>query len=296
MPFNKNDSRGWPVTICVAVCVHDGIVFAADSATSLVERTAAGASLISNVYRHGNKVFNLYKGLPICAMTAGMGSIGFAPIHALAKDFRRLMRTGGSEYFIDRDSYTVEAIATMARKFLFEEKYQLLPEPLPAPHSLEFWVGGFSAGSETHELWKIEIVNGTCEAPSRLCGGGQTGLCWGGQPAPIQRLLMGYDPILLAEALTVAGVSEDELPQLMSMIRSRTETHLHDAAMPIQDAIDLADFLVDLAKRYYRFLPGADTVGGDTDIAVVTRHEQFKWIKRKHFYSAALNPRETDHA
>lgn len=283
------------MTICVAVCVHDGIVFAADSATSLVERTAGGASLISNVYRHGNKVFNLYKGLPICAMTAGMGSIGMAPIHALAKDFRRLMKTGGSEYFIDRDSYSIEAIATMARKFLFEEKYLSLEEPLPAPHSLEFWVGGFSSGAETHELWKIQIVNGQCEAPLRLRGMGESGVNWGGQPSPVQRLLIGYDPIL-ADALTAAGVSDDDLPQLMSMIRARTEVQLHDAAMPIQDAIDLADFLVETAKRYYRFLPGADTVGGDTDIAVVTRHEQFKWIKRKHFYSASLNPTETDHA
>jgi hypothetical protein len=39
---------------------------------------------VANVYRHGNKVFNLCRGLPICAMTAGMGSIGRAPIHALA--------------------------------------------------------------------------------------------------------------------------------------------------------------------------------------------------------------------
>jgi hypothetical protein len=27
-------------------------------------------------------------------------------------------------------------------------------------------------------------------------------------------------------------------------------------------------------------------VGGDTDVAVVTRHERFKWVKRKHLYCA----------
>ena len=66
--------------------------------------------------------------------------------------------------------------------------------------------------------------------------------------------------------------------------------------MPIQDAINLADFLVDVTKRYFAFHPGADIVGGSTDIATVTRHEGFKWIKRKHYYPADLNPRETDHA
>jgi hypothetical protein len=63
-------------------------------------------------------------------------------------------------------------------------------------------------------------------------------------------------------------------------------------AMPVQDAIDLADFLVETTKRYVRFLPGADTVGGDTDIAVVTKHEGFKWARRKHYFNHVLNPLE----
>ena len=69
------------MTVCVAVCVHDGIVFAADSAVSLVANVD-GQLAITNVYRHGNKVFNLCKGLPICAMTCGVGNIGHAAIHA----------------------------------------------------------------------------------------------------------------------------------------------------------------------------------------------------------------------
>jgi hypothetical protein len=44
-----------------------------------------------------------------------------------------------------------------------------------------------------------------------------------------------------------------------------------------------------------RFLPGADTVGGDTDIAVVTKHEGFKWVRRKHFFNATLNPAEVSY-
>jgi hypothetical protein len=64
--------------------------------------------------------------------------------------------------------------------------------------------------------------------------------------------------------------------------------------MPVQDAIALADFLVDVTKRYVRFLPGADTVGGDTDVCVVTKHEGFKWVRRKHYFDRVLNPREND--
>ena len=66
-------------------------------------------------------------------------------------------------------------------------------------------------------------------------------------------------------------------------------------AMPTGDAIGLADFLVDLTKRYFAFLPGADLVGGATDIATVTKHEGFKWVSRKHYYSVDQNRGATDH-
>ena len=85
-----------------------------------------------------------------------------------------------------------------------------------------------------------------------------------------------------------------EIPKLLGMVRASSARQLVDARMPIQDAIDLAQYLVDVTKGYFRFLPMADIVGGDTDLAVVTRHERFKWIKRKHFYPANLNV-ETDH-
>jgi hypothetical protein len=168
--------------------------------------------------------------------------------------------------------------------------------PPPAPHSLEFWIGGYSAvGDDHHELWKITIADGACGPPERLCGSGGAGVFWGAQSEPIQRLLIGFDNSLV-EALHAAGVEEQEIPVFLGMVKARSERQLCHAAMPIMDAINLADFLVDLTKCFYRFRPGADIVGGDTDVAVVTRHERFKWIKRKHYYPQDLNRLETDHA
>ena len=83
---------------------------------------------------------------------------------------------------------------------------------------------------------------------------------------------------------------------LVTYLRGKLNVSVVMPTMPVQDAIELASFLTEMSKSYFRFLPGADIVGGDTDIAVVTRHEGFKWIKRKHFYPSDLNPLETDHA
>jgi hypothetical protein len=60
-------------------------------------------------------------------------------------------------------------------------------------------------------------------------------------------------------------------------------------AMPIQDAIDLARFLVDTTINFVKFSPGAPTVGGPIDIATITKHEDFKWISRKLYYNINLN-------
>ncbi len=60
--------------------------------------------------------------------------------------------------------------------------------------------------------------------------------------------------------------------------------------MPIQDAIDFAEFLVHTTAEFTRFKRGAATVGGPIEIAAITKHERFKWVKRKHYYDVALNP------
>jgi hypothetical protein len=60
----------------------------------------------------------------------------------------------------------------------------------------------------------------------------------------------------------------------------------------LQDAIDLAEFFVDTTATFTRFKRGAGTVGGPTESAAITKHEGFKWIRRKHYYSVHLNPEE----
>lgn len=284
------------MTVCVAVSVDDGLVFAADSASTLLQTDEHGRSAVVNVYRYGNKVFNLVRGLPICAMTAGMGSIGRVPIQSLAKDLRVSLTGNGADdgYKIDREDFSIEQIAIFARKFLFEDRYQKLDPPPPPPHALEFWLGGYSSREERPELWKILISNGTCDTPKCLRKPGDCGIDWGGQPEAIHRLLIGFAQSV-PEVLKDAGVPEADLLRLMEVIQQKTEAPLVAPQMPIQDAIELADFLVDLTKKYVRFLPGADVVGGDTDIAAVTRHERFKWISRKHYYPSQLNPLEMDH-
>ena len=276
------------MTICVAVKVHDCLVLAADSATSLIGADEGGMPAIVNVYAHGNKLFNLVKGQPIAAMTCGMGNIGRSSISSLAKEFRRRMLAQG----IGEGGYSVENVAALAKQFLFDETYLQCDQPM-GDHSLEFFVGGYGSDRDDAELWKIVIANGDCAGPVQQMPGGDAFVVWSGQPEALNRLLLGYSGEVLS-ALLAGGLEQDKIEGVEMLIRQHTATPLVDSPMPTGDAVALADFLVDVTKRYVHFLHGADTVGGDTDIATVTRYEGFKWIKRKHFYPHSLNL-ETDH-
>lgn len=279
------------MTVCVAVKVYDCIVFAADSASSIISSDKPDET--SLVYAHGNKVFNLYKGLPLTAMTCGMGNFGARSVSSLAKDLRRQLSRAEPDGGIARNAYTLTEVVQRSLEF-FKTCYGALPERSETD-SFEFWIAGYSANSDHGEVWKIAIVGGQFQDPELMAGeGDHANIMWGGQPEAINRLLRGYSNDIVP-ALIDAGLPEERIAPLTAHIASYTKTPLVLAPMPIQDAIALAEFLVYMTKMYVRFLPGADVVGGDTDVATVTKHEGFKWIRRKHFYDRALNVLENDH-
>jgi hypothetical protein len=281
------------MTICVAIKVQDCLVFAADSTSSLQASLPDGGAVTVNTYDNANKVFNLRKGLPIAAMTAGIGNFGNSSISTIAKDFRRLAETKDNPFEIEPDSYTMEEVATKARRYLFDERFCKIDE-MPVG-DFHFWVGGYSAGAEMGEIWRIDIHNGECPEPFCEAGVEQSSrVCWGGAPEAINRLVLGYGQGIEA-ALLRGGIPKENLGNALGEIAQFTQANLEHPAMPTADAIDLARFLAETTKQFVRFLPGANSVGGHIDIATVTKHENFKWVSRKHFYGSELNPLETNH-
>src|SRR5215469_4811845 len=278
---------GGEMTICVGIQVNDCLVFAADSASSMIGQDPGGNPLVTNVYNNGRKVFALRKGLPIMAMTCGMGNISGSSIDVLAKDFRSLL-TSDKDWAIDPKSFTIEDVCNKAHAYFYDEQYLKDPTRPTGDHSFELFVAGISSGERLGEIWKISIINGTPSGPVCVSPRGQCGIVWSGQPEALNRLVIGFS-IAVPQALSDAGIEKDQLDKLITAIRAKTQAELTHPAMPVQDAIELADFLVGLTISFTRFLPGANTVGGAVDVATVTRHEGFKWIRRKLYYPAHLN-------
>ena len=269
------------MTIAVALKVRDGVVLAADSATTL-----ASPSGIDNIYNRANKIVNLRKGMPIGFMTWGVGGFGQASIEMLAKDFRaeewhRHFETG----------YAVQDVAKAMSEYLQPLAAETIPFLEPHQRRFGFLVAGHSAAQHLGEAWVVEVdQDGAWSEPTEALPS-ETGIVWYGQPRWIQRLVLGVDVEGLATALVDdLGISEDDLPAAFQAVRQRTEVEFINPAMPIQDAIKLGGFLVDITKTATEFARGPLTVGGPTEIAAITKHEGFKWVERKHYYDAILNP------
>jgi hypothetical protein len=270
------------MTIAVALKVRDGIVLAADSATTLTVGNG-----VANIYNHANKVVNLRKGKPIGFMTWGLGGFGSASIATLAKDFRAEVWPSKFE-----TSYNVHDVAVAVREHFVSaagDTLQRVPEEV---RGFGFLVAGHAPNQHLGEAFVVEVNPATAEwrDPVEVLAG-EEGIVWYGDPRWIQRLILGFDVSGLSIALVDRlGLDQAQLPQVVDAVRAETEAPFTNPAMPIQDAINLGGFLVDVTKGAVAFTPGAPTVAGLTEIAAVTKHEGFKWVSRKHYFDQALNP------
>ncbi len=267
------------MTIIVSVKINDGIVMAADS---------AGTMGSGQVYLHANKITNLGEGLPVGAMSTGAGGIGNESVETLLKDLRR--RFAGrdpahADWRLDPTHYTMEQVAGRLRAFLFEEK----AAPCPEPTSLQLRLCGYSAGRPLAEVWEVSMTGQDCPPPRRIMDETAFGIMWDGQYEALNRLILGlgFD---IGDALVRHGMPARDASRLQEELVRDLYATLSVPAMPIQDAIDLARFLVETTIGFVRFAVfQPKSVGGAVEVAAITKHEGFRWVQRKSFYPAGLS-------
>jgi len=277
------------VSILVAVQVHEGMVLAADSAITNAFGTGQSDA---NVYFGGNKLVNVYKGLPIAVAFCGAASLGPAPMAVVLKDFRERIRCERSADFEQlKRRLSVGDMAARLRAYVYEERYKAIESQLPAAGDrpvMVLWVAGISAAESATELWQI-TVDSQGQCPPTTCVGpaGNCGVYWSGDKEAISRLMNGIGDA--AQAALLGLIPGPIGTQVQQALITASQANLWAPAMPIQDAIELADYLVDSTIRFARFRKGYQTVGGAIDIAAITRHEGFRWVQRKLYFPPELN-------
>jgi hypothetical protein len=176
------------MTIVVTAKVTDGIILAADSAATFYGQDGMPVK----IYNNANKIFNLVKVWPIGSMVYGSAGIGASSVETLTKNLRaRLSNPHDPEYGLDRENYTVEEVATKARRYLYEECYlTAYPQPL-ANFFMGYQVCGYSAGAALPEVWQFAIVGPDCHPPYVIQSQQEFGMRWAGENEALDRLLLG---------------------------------------------------------------------------------------------------------
>jgi len=268
------------MTIAIALTVGDAVILGTDSATTF--SSVEGG--VANVFFNAEKLMNLAYGTPLALATYGHGSIQGRSIIRLARDFRERLSNPSSPSALDHDNYTVEQIARQVRDFFYGEHY--FPEHTTNPHSnaLGLIIAGYSARSTKPEVWHVFMQGNACPLPQCVIAAGVSSAVWYGMGEALTRLLLGYTDEAVAR-LVSAGVPE---PDARSALQETAP--LISEGMPMQDAVDLVKYWADVVVGYVRFAPGAPSVAPPIDLATITVHEGFRWVARKHYFSAELNP------
>jgi len=98
----------------------------------------------------------------------------------------------------------------------------------------------------------------------------EVGLSWGGATEVLQRMVLGFSPMLfevLAKVMQPQQNASVLQSQLGPVLATNLQANLVFPPMPIQDVIDLARWFVHSAIMFSRFSTGPNIVGGPIEIA-----------------------------
>ncbi|MBS1254105.1 MAG: hypothetical protein MAG451_03161 [Anaerolineales bacterium] len=268
------------MSIVLVVKVSEGLVLAADSASTLHGRVESPQGVqegILKTYYNARKLLQIGD-FPIGVLTWGQAYIGPRTVESYIRKWEHGHKwQSRKEYQAEYDdSFIVRDVALGLLTHLreaYEEEYSDDQQPV-----LGVLVAGYSEGEFFPEIWRFvlpmddDVVN---QRPD-VDGKPDFGASWFGMTDPIVRLHFGRDEAVVRSISETFGIPESEVRDALQ----RLEYRIPFAMMPLQDAIEYANYMLNVVIGRYRFVVGPELCGGEIDIAAITQRE-FKWISRK---------------
>lgn len=264
------------MTICVSVRIPEGLILAADSMVTLegtIDTPKGPQSGVLQTFESANKLTRI-KDYPIGVMTWGIASISNRSIPSLIMEWEY----GLSSSFLNA-GFTMRDMADGLHEFIAARYDKSYPATKKRP-KLGMFIGGYSGGQFFSEQFYCEWPNEIAwqeVRPNKPDGSPDFGANWFGQIDALSRLIHGYDKAGINE-LIKRGADKTIVQKWMDDHVS--ELLLVFDGMPIQDAVDFANYAVQLTIGKFRFSVGVPVCGGNVDIAVITP-DAFKWAQRK---------------
>jgi hypothetical protein len=274
------------MSVVIVVKVSEGLVLAADSAATLTGRIlqpdGVTQDAVLQIFNNAKKLLQIGSDFPIGVLTWGQAFIGPRTIESLVSEWQYTEGWESIESFRKRfpdKKYTVENCAKDLHRHLavkHKEEFGSLP-PNEQP-GLGIVVAGYSELGFFPEVWRFVLPYDVIITNSRpdIDGKPDFGASWFGIVEPIIRLHYGRDERAIGIISEKYNIPVAELNEILAPLQYQ----IPFAQMPLQDAIDYANYMINLVIGRFRFVIGPELCGGKVDLAAITQRE-FTWISRK---------------
>jgi len=117
--------------------------------------------------------------------------------------------------------------------------------------------------------------------------------------------LTGFGKLVMEECGAATPISDDRMLEMVSeahqehtdrWVQEMRNQHVFPLSniihsLPLPDMAGLAKSLIELESLKERVTKPSESVSGPIDVAVISKHDGFVWIDRKHYFKPELNPR-----
>lgn len=263
------------MSLGIVVKGPEGLVLAAESRITITAQLPQGPPIHVN-YDNATKLLSFRGHNYVGAVTYGQAAIGLRTASSFLPEFE-------SELFkkIKDKRIPVLDFAERLSEFFtrqWEEWQKQLQSEYVGPN-MTFLVGGFNEGEPYGRVYAFDIPRKP-KPVEQQPNPGEFGVTWGGQREFVDRLIHGYDENLL----NIVSKTLNLQPQQVEVLRQaldRLRMPLPLPALPLQDCVDLAIFVIRTTIKAQELTVGIRGAGGPIDVATITRNDGLKFIQRK---------------
>lgn len=253
----------------------EGIVLAADSRVTLMATRTTDNVMLPAFFDNATKLLKVTGQDFVGAVTYGLGAIigkesGPRTAHSYLPEFETELRDAETERL------SVEEFASRLADFFMRQ--WAAAEVEDDTEAMIFLVGGYDEGEPYGRVFQ-------CAVPGSLIpveqNPGDFGATWGGQLQSASRLINGYDPSLPQVIQEFLELDADRQGDIRGHLNATLGLPIPWQFLPLQDCVDLCILLVRTTAQLQTFLVDVRGVGGDIDVATITRTEGFKPVQQK---------------
>ncbi len=262
------------MSLGVVVKGPEGVVLAADTRVTLLAQKQNGNPPLVVNFDNATKLLTFGKCHDwVGAVTYGDAVIGTRTAHSFIPEFQ--LRLGNER----------RSILGYARELsqFFQELWTNSGMPLEvAPGGgMSFVVGGYDTNQPYGAVYTFNIPDSPKPEEQNT---NQFGMTWGGQLEIASRIVVGYDPRLIATLQDRFNLSDSEIRSLEDDLGQSFGYSIPYEILPLQDCVDLATFLIRTTISAQNLAVGVRGVGGTIEVATITRTDGLEWIQKKELH------------